>query len=263
MAGTLGTAIAEEHHRRGDKVVGCSRNELNCIEWQKQYRDVGRLYVADAFDLCNASWINVLHGCERVYHCAALKHVDVCEKQPWEAMNQNVDLTISVVAACKKVGAKITLASTDKACRPDSVYGATKLMAERIVLNAGGTVVRLGNLIGSSGSVFQTWKAQVERGEPITLTDPNMTRFFIPVDEAAEYLINRVDKGRWIPDVLKSAQMGAVASRLAGDIWSDKVTITGLRSGETLHQWITEDKSSFTAERWDVDELLREAGVKL
>lgn len=261
MAGTLGTALAVEHRRRGDEIAGCSRNELNGLKWRAEHSDLGHLYIADAFDLGKSfdavSW---LRGVDKLYHCAALKHVDVCEQQPMEAMGQNVELTDVIVRACKEAGVPVTLASTDKACRPDSVYGATKLLAERIVLNAGGTVVRLGNLIGSSGSVFQTWKEQLQRGEPITLTDPRMTRFFMLVKHAAQFMASVFRPGRYVPP-LKSARMGLMAATMVDDL--KKIKEIGLRPGETLHQWITDEQSSENAERWNVRELLQEVGVTI
>lgn len=255
MAGTLGTALAVEHKKRGDKVVGCSRNELNCLKWRERYPDYGELIVADAFDLAFWNTSVWLDGVQRVYHCAAMKHIDVCEQQPTEAIKQNIELTAAVSAICKSRRVCIVLASTDKACRADSVYGASKLLAERIVLNTGGTVVRLGNLIGSSGSVFQTWKRQVERGESITLTDPEMTRWFITVKDAARFMMV-AQEGRSWPDGMKAAKMGDVAATMTSNI-----KVIGLRPGETRHQWITDDCSSEHAERWNTSELLREAGV--
>lgn len=251
MAGTLGTALAIEHHERGDEVIGCSRNELNCLKWTAANTGVGKLLTTDAFMLGRLDW----SGVDRLYHCAAVKHIDVCETQPLEALRQNVELTYVVVDACVKRGVNIVLASTDKACRPDSVYGATKLAAERIVLNAGGTVVRLGNLIGSSGSVFQTWRQQIGQGQQITVTDPDMTRWFITVKQAARFM-SQDNVGRVWPVQMKAARMGDVVG-----VMTDNVKVIGLRPGETLHQWISEDCSSEYAKRWDAIELLREAGI--
>lgn len=280
ITGTLGSALAELHLARGDKVYGCGRSESKGVEWQKAH-PAARLFVGQAGNLAvrDSECRLHLYGCDRVYHLAALKHVDVCERQPWEATRNNVDLTQAVATVCEQTGIPLVFASTDKACLPEGVYGSTKLIGERIVLARGGAAVRLGNLIGSSGSVFRTWWSQTEANEPITLTDPTMTRYFIPVAAAALFMADRALPGRVAAPVMKAATMGAVALQLAGG----NVRIVGLRPGETQHQWLAAPQEPVTAckerivlgegvptaaglcsawaQPWDVAELLQHAGV--
>lgn len=290
ITGTLGTALANLHHSGGDRVWGCARNESKAWEWSRvNPRDI-TLFVADAFSLTNphSDCGRLLHSMDRVYHCAAMKHVDVCEKQPPEACWENVELTDNVSSVCEGAKVPLVFISSDKACLPQGVYGATKLIAERCVLQRGGAVVRLGNLIGSSGSVFKVWKDAVEKGEPIKLTDPDMTRYFIPVEDAARFVADNFVAGVVsIPDPMKAARMGDVARRLLDvcDNWKKNQTeVIGRREGETLHQWLvapgeraTRDAgavmltgdgetywhgmTSESAPMWDVDQLLKVAGV--
>jgi FlaA1/EpsC-like NDP-sugar epimerase len=267
LTGTLGTALARLHHERGDRVWGCARNESRAVEWIRENREVATLFCCDAEALTrletDAGKMVINRGIDRLYHLAAMKHVDLCEENPDEAITQNVYLTSEVASVCRQFGILFVLASTDKACLPTGVYGATKLLAEKIALREGGAVVRLGNLIGSSGSVFRLWKEALARGERIKLTDPDMTRFFIPVDEAAEFVADSLTAGVVnAPGLMKSVRMGTVALKLTGGV-SGKIDFIGSRPGEEVHQRLWPGHSSFDATRWDIDELLREAGVQI
>lgn len=259
ITGSLGTAIAHLHHDRGDKVHGCARDEDRGLRWHREHPGMGHLILADCATIGDRMTRagRLLPTMDRLYHCAALKHVDACEADPVEAFTQNVIATARVAGACRVAGVPVVFASTDKAYQPANVYGATKLIAERIVLGEGGAVVRFGNLIGSSGSVFRLWAEAVERGEPIRLTDPEMTRYFIPVREAARFMADQAVTGEIaIPFDMRAVRMGDVAAAIGG-----RVEVIGTRPGETMHQELADRVSSETAWRWDVGELLAEAGV--
>lgn len=288
LTGTLGTALAKLHHVRGDQCWGCSRSEARAVEWLSKNSALGTLYLCDVSELgrSNSDVGRLLPTTDRVYHCAALKHVDACERQPAEAVAENVTRTEMVAVACKRAGVPMIFVSSDKACMPQGVYGATKLIAERIVLREGGAVVRLGNLVGSSGSVFHCWREAVRGGHPIRVTDPKMTRYFIGVSEAAEFVADREVEGKVvIPNPLKAAKMGDVAEVVNAITSREyRVEVTGARPGETRHQWLvapgepveeSEDGTlklggDFTqhdgwcsrdAKRWDIEELLALAGI--
>lgn len=266
ITGTLGTALARAHRDRGDRVIGCARSESRIVEWVREnsWEDV-----VNCGDAANIPFPGVVTP-DVLYHCAALKHVERCEESPGEAVRNNVTLTKTVAEACEGRVHGIFL-SSDKAVSPGSgVYGVTKLLSERIALEHQQTVVRLGNLIGSSGSVFQKWARDVREGRPIRVTDRRCTRFFYPVDRAVKLLMRVADttafKGRVnLPDDMQSQSMGVVADHV-----SKNVEETGLRPGETLHQWIespeywtSENKPAWacssSADRWDVDKLLQAA----
>lgn len=273
LTGTLGTALAKLHKERGDEVLGCGRSEARAVEWLRVNPGLAELYVGDAAQLAVdyselRRWLgfggskNVRKGVDRLYHCAALKHVDLCEREPQEAIKQNVDLTATVIRYCRSCmidDSNLVFASSDKAFRAEGVYGATKLLAEKIVLQHGGAVVRLGNLIGSSGSVFQHWAAAIKAGKRIQLTDPKMTRYFLPVHEAAQFMADCAMPGQVsIPSSMKAVNMGLLALAIAGD----KYDIIGSRPGETQHQWLSERFCSKDAPRWDILNLLKEAGIR-
>ncbi len=129
---------------------------------------------------------------EIVFHAAAHKHVPMMEDHPGAAIDNNLFGTLSVLEACVHAGAeRFVLISTDKAVRPVSVMGITKRLAELAVRHVGRTattscsMVRFGNVLGSAGSVLETWASQLRGGGPITVTDPRMTRYFMTIPEAA------------------------------------------------------------------------------
>lgn len=267
ITGTLGTALARLHAGRGDYVVGCARNETNVVAWNRaaEAERLSMLAVigcASGFDDLTSEGRELAAGVDRVYHCAALKHVDVCERQPMEAFRQNVLLARCVAVTCKEIGVPLVHASTDKACYPAGVYGATKLIGERVVRDEGGAVVRFGNLIGSSGSVFAAWAAAARSREPIRVTDPNMTRYFMSVARAAEFLSGDSPKPGEVvtPPDLRAVRLGDVADRIA-DRFGVPVNVIGPRPGEDTHQWLTPTQRSDSGPTWDVDELLTAAGI--
>lgn len=277
ITGTLGTELVNYHYEKGDVIFGCARNEEKAVNWLQDYGRKATLFISDSADLSlpNTDCSRLLPSMDRVYHCAAMKHVDICENQPWMSVRENVEKTDKIAFACQDVGVDFVFVSSDKACLPQGVYGATKLLAEKVTLSMGGAVVRFGNLIGSSGSVFRLWKNSIDRGEKIKLTDPEMTRYFYPVSSAAKFLAEEAGFGCVsVPKHMMTVKMGEVARSLAGT----NVEIVGLRPGETQHQWLvapgdrmieTETKyslcetgkvtlglSSATAPRLNIQELL-------
>jgi FlaA1/EpsC-like NDP-sugar epimerase len=139
----------------------------------------------------------VTQGCDFVFHAAASKHVTFCEDNPYEAVSTNIIGTRNMIRAASNNRAhSFVFISTDKAVNPISVLGSTKLLGERLVLAASRatstptfSVVRFGNVLGSRGSVLLIFERQIRNGGPITITDPNMTRFIMLPSEAAELVL--------------------------------------------------------------------------
>ena len=130
-----------------------------------------------------------IHVPRMVFHAAAFKQVPLMEEQPLAAIANNVFGTATLAAAATGHGARVILLSTDKAVEPASVMGATKRIAEQIVLSKRGTVVRLCNVLASRDSVAEVFARQIADGGPITVTDPAVRRYFLTIDEAVDLLL--------------------------------------------------------------------------
>ena len=183
-----------------------------------------------------------------VFHAAALKHQPILERHPGEALKTNVFGTLNVLRAATKVGVdRFVNVSTDKAADPSSVLGYTKRIAERLTAEvtqgAGGTYlsVRFGNVLGSDGSVLRTFRAQVAAGGPITVTHPDVTRYFMTVAEAVELVIQAAAIGNdgeaLVLDMGEPVRIDDVARRLASQAPRPiNIVYTGLRPGEKCHE---------------------------
>jgi UDP-N-acetylglucosamine 4,6-dehydratase/5-epimerase len=205
--------------------------------------------------------MDALRGVEIVIHAAAMKRVETCEADPNEAIATNVDGTAHVARACIERGVeRCVILSTDKAAAPNTLYGATKLTAERLWLAsnvyAAGTATRFsatryGNVIGSTGSVVPLWKKQRERGV-ITVTDPRMTRFWMTMDDAVHLVLRALREMRggevFVPKI-RAASILALAAEVAAGC---RHQVTGIRPGEKLHETlITEDEARTTHDLGD------------
>jgi FlaA1/EpsC-like NDP-sugar epimerase len=188
----------------------------------------------------------VEHRPEVVFHAAALKHLPLCEMYPSEAVKTNVWGTHNLLelAIEHQVDTFVNI-STDKAADPVSVLGATKRVAERLTAAADRRAaghfisVRFGNVLGSRGSVLGAFRAQIEMGGPITVTDPDVTRYFMTVEEAVQLVIQAgaIDEpgGAMVLDMGEPVRIADVARRLADE--ADRrieIVFTGLRPGEKL-----------------------------
>ncbi len=185
---------------------------------------------------------------EVVFHAAALKHLTLLEQHPHEAVKTNVWATLDLLEITAEVGvARFVNISTDKAADPSSVLGYSKRVTERLTSHFASTApgtylsVRFGNVLGSRGSMLTTFQSQIERGGPLTVTDPHVTRFFMTIEEAVQLVIQAGAIGRdgeaLVLDMGKPVVIAEVARLLAAR--SDRrvsIEFTGLRPGEKLHE---------------------------
>jgi FlaA1/EpsC-like NDP-sugar epimerase len=183
-----------------------------------------------------------------VFHAAAHKHLPLLEQHPGEGVKTNVLGTQNVVRAAAECGtARLLLISTDKAAEPRSILGATKRLAEMIVqANADGKMhvcsVRFGNVLGSRGSLLAVVADQIGRGEPVTVTDPDVTRFFMTVEEAVGLVLSAAPMGEFgetfVLDMGEPVRIVDLVRRYAEQLRVPDVQInfTGLRPGEKLHE---------------------------
>ena len=145
--------------------------------------------LGSAADVALVEHIFATHRPRIVFHAAAFKHVPLMEEQPLAAIANNIFATETLAMAAAANGARLILLSTDKAVEPASIMGATKRVAEQIVLASGGTVLRLGNVLASRDSVVELFAQQIAQGGPVTVTDPAARRYFLTLDEAVNLLL--------------------------------------------------------------------------
>jgi len=244
------------------RLIVYSRDELK----QHEMRMSGfnhpnlRYFIGDVRDLPRLR--RAFNGVDIVVHAAALKQVPACEYNPMEAIKTNILGSSNVVDAALDAGVKKVLAlSTDKAVNPVNLYGATKLAAEKLMIQsnayAGGmktrfSCVRYGNVVGSRGSVVPLFIKQRGTGE-VTLTDERMTRFWISLDQGVRFVIRCIEQmqgGEVFVPKIPSMRMVDLAKAIAPDA---EIRIIGIRPGEKLHEvLISEDEARTTVELEDM-----------
>jgi UDP-N-acetylglucosamine 4,6-dehydratase (inverting) len=238
-----------------------SRNELKQIEMERKFECDSRLrfFIGDVRD---GSRLNrAMNGADYVVHAAALKHVPVCEYNPMEAIKTNIEGAQNLINAAIDNGVeKVVALSTDKAVEPANLYGATKMVAEKLFIQSNAysgsrktrfSCVRYGNVIGSSGSVVPLFKNQAKTGT-ITLTDARMTRFWITLDQGVGLVkraFSEMSGGEIFIPKIPSTKITDLAAILAPNA---KINTIGMRAGEKLHEiLITEEEARHSVELKD------------
>ena len=232
-----------------------SRDELKQYEMAQEFPVVPggpiRFFIGDVRDAARLEL--AMRGVDYVIHAAALKHVQTAEYNPFEAAKTNINGAENVVTAAIRAGVKKVIAlSTDKACNPINLYGATKLAADKIFIagnnlsGAGGcsfSVVRYGNVIGSRGSVVPLFQKLIkEKATELPITDFRMTRFWITLDQGINFVLSclKIMQGGeiFIPKI-PSMKITDLAHSMAPDLLHREI---GIRAGEKLHElMISED----------------------
>ena len=255
--GSVGSAVVQTLlSTHADVTVSAlDHNERALFNMQQRFRpqsDRLEFVLADIRDRERLE--QVLRGVDIVIHTAALKHVPLSETNPFEAIETNTVGTRNIIHAAEKAGVERVLnVSTDKAAQPTSVMGATKMLSERLVTAADdesdGTryaSVRLGNVLGTSGSVVRIFERQIENGGPVTVTHPEMTRFMIPVSEASSFIVEAADRMSGgevlIPkmDAMRIMDLADAMIERSAPVDIDPadidIEIIGVRPGERLHE---------------------------
>jgi UDP-N-acetylglucosamine 4,6-dehydratase len=245
--GSFGKAFVSSVLKYTDakKVIVFSRDELK--QWEMR-QDLGeekrvRFFIGDVRD--HQRLVRAFAGVEVVVHAAALKHVPIAEYNPFEAVKTNIHGAQNVIEAAIDCGVEQVIAlSTDKASSPTNLYGATKLVSDKLFVDgnayAGGkntrfAVVRYGNVLGSRGSVLPFFQEQAKTGT-LSITDERMTRFWITLQEGVRFVVESFDRMRggeiFVPKI-PSMRVVDLARAIAPKA---KLRFIGIRPGEKLHE---------------------------
>lgn len=287
--GSLGKALTKhilEKYPDVKKIIIFSRDEQKQFQMAQEYPPAKypqmRFFIGDVRD--KDRLVRAMKGVDYVIHAAAMKHVHIAEYNPSECVKTNIDGAQNVIDACLETEVERVVAlSTDKACAPINLYGATKLASDKLFVAANNikgwnpirfSVVRYGNVMGSNGSVIPFFINKKKEGS-LPITDPNMTRFNISlqggVDMVMHALFNAWGGEIFIPKI-PSYRITDVAEAIAPDC---KLDIVGIRPGEKLHEeMITPSDSFYTYDlgqyyvilpaqpNWNVDQFLTEFNAK-
>lgn len=233
-------------HHDPRRVVVISRDELKQYEARHLFDDDPRLrwFIGDIRD--RERLVRAMHGIDHVVHAAALKQVDTAEYNPFEYVRTNVSGSQNVVEAAIDSGVqKVVALSTDKASSPINLYGATKLVADKLFVSANHyaanhparfAVVRYGNVMASRGSVIPFFRKLAEQGKSLPITDKRMTRFWITLDQAVRFVVDSFDLmagGELYVPRIPSMKVVDLAQAIAPEAPMHEI---GVRPGEKLHE---------------------------
>jgi FlaA1/EpsC-like NDP-sugar epimerase len=273
--GSIGSEIVRKVLQCEPEVVRVLSNDENCLfnlEQELQGYSNLRFLVGDIRDKERLQ--RAVENIGFVFHTAALKHVPLCEYNPFEAVKTNVLGTQNLIeVAMEQEVAKLITISTDKAVNPVNVMGATKLLAERLTISANHykgerrtafSCVRFGNVLDSRGSVVPSFREQIRKGGPVTLTDPDMTRFVMSIQKAVELVLEAAaiaQEGEIFIFKMPALRIGDLAEAMIEELApqygytpeSIKVEVTGKRAGEKVYEeLLTEDESMSVSETEDM-----------
>jgi FlaA1/EpsC-like NDP-sugar epimerase len=273
--GSIGSELCRQVLALGPKsLILVDNGEFNLFEIDRQLheqlsahapgsvRPMHRRYLASVTDAVRIDQILAEHRPDTIYHAAAYKHVPLVEDNEAEGAEVNVLGTLRVAEAAMRHGVtSFVLVSTDKAVRPTSVMGGTKRMAEAVLQALQAeygtrhatrfTMVRFGNVLGSSGSVVPIFRRQIEHGGPVTVTHPDVTRYFMSIPEAVQLILQAGAMGKGgdvfvldMGDPVRIADLARNMIRLAGRTVRDaqhpagdvEIAFTGLRPGEKMFE---------------------------
>jgi len=249
--------LLAEHRPKSVRIF--SRGELLQMEMRSLFQDDRlRFLIGDVRDRQRV--YRALNGVDIVVHAAALKQVPTCEYNPIEAVQTNIEGAINIIDASIDNGVERVMAiSTDKAVHPVNLYGATKMVAEKLFIQGNSYIggretkfscVRYGNVVGSRGSVVPIFREQRERGE-ITITDERMTRFWITLDQGVRFVIQCLEMmkgGETFVPRIPSMKVTDLAGVIAP---GTRIRTIGIRPGEKIHEILLTEEEARRAREFD------------
>ena len=229
-----------------NKIIIYSRDELKQYEMASEFSHSSmRYFIGDVRDESRLN--TAMNGVDFVIHAAAMKHVPIAEYNPMECIKTNIHGAQNVInASLKNRVEKVIALSTDKACNPVNLYGATKLASDKLFIAANNiagqsptrfSVVRYGNVVGSRGSVVPLFKKLIENGaKELPITDERMTRFWITLEDGVKFVLKNFERmhgGELFIPKIPSMKITDLAATLAPNL---PIKLIGIRPGEKLHE---------------------------
>ena len=260
--GSFGNAVMNRFLNTDIKEIRIfSRDEKKQDDMRRHYKnDKLKFYIGDVRDLYSIK--NAMHGVDYIFHAAALKQVPSCEFFPLEAVKTNVLGTDNVLTAAIEAGVKkVICLSTDKAAYPINAMGISKAMMEKVIIAKSRTVdprktliccTRYGNVMASRGSVIPLFIEQIKNGQPLTVTNPNMTRFLMSLDEAVElvvYAFKNANSGDIMVQKSPASTIGDLAQAIK-ELFNanNEIKIIGTRHGEKRYETLLTKEEYVKAE---------------
>jgi len=260
--GSFGNAVLQRFLKTDIKEIRIfSRDEKKQDDMRKRYHnDKLKFYIGNVRDI--ASVKNAIHGVDFIFHAAALKQVPSCEFFPMEAVKTNIIGTDNVLTAAIECGVKkVVCLSTDKAAYPINAMGISKAMMEKVfvakskTVNAEDTLIcgtRYGNVMASRGSVIPLFIEQIKSGQPLTITNPNMTRFLMSLEEAVELVIfafQNANAGDIMVQKSPASTIGDLAQAV-NELFNvnTDIRIIGTRHGEKLYETLLTKEEHFVSQ---------------
>jgi FlaA1/EpsC-like NDP-sugar epimerase len=193
-SGFLGTEICKELISRGHQTIGTVFSERNAQVFMKNLPEAKTYLIDLSTDFIKLENIFFENQIDYVIHCAAMKHVNICQNNPTRCIKTNVVAPLRLSEMCQTHGVKNLIGlSTDKANNPSCIYGYSKKLMESSLLEKGYAIYKGVNFFGSSGSVIDIWKAQVSNGEEITVNSQDTIRYFIKSDQVVSDILSNID----------------------------------------------------------------------
>ena len=262
--GSWGNELTKQMLEKEPKqIIVYSRSELQQVNMQRKFNDPKiKFIIGDIRDYNQVK--KAFKGVDYVFHLAALKHVPICEEQPDEAIKTNILGTQNVIEAAKENGIKKVIdVSTDKAVNPFNFYGMTKAVGERLIINANTSssktkfvCIRGGNVLGTNGSVVPFFIDQIKRFNTISITDKNMTRYYMTQEQAISLLFKAAEDslgGETFVMKMPACKMVDLVEVLINE-FGNKQTSTkeiGLRPGEKIHECLISKHESPSSYQYD------------
>ena len=260
--GSFGNAVMEKFLNTDiGEIRIFSRDEKKQDDMRKLYKnDKLKFYIGDVRDIGSVK--NAMHGVDYIFHAAALKQVPSCEFFPLEAVKTNILGTDNVLTAAIECGIeKVICLSTDKAAYPINAMGISKAMMEKVfvaksrIVSPEKTLIcgtRYGNVMASRGSVIPLFIEQIKSGQPLTVTDPNMTRFLMSLEDAVELVVfafENAEAGDIMVQKSPASTVGVLAQAVKDLFNADnEIKIIGTRHGEKLYETLLTKEEYVTAE---------------